>query len=321
MSGYKDAPGELVQRVATLGDAVRGRLLAVLSDHELTVGELCTVVQLPQSTVSRHLKALLDARWVAARSAGTHRHYRFHDDPGEAAAQLWRVLREEVERGDEAAGDLPRLAEVLAQRRSRSRSFFSESAARWDELRVRLFGDAFSLRAMLALLDPGWVVADLGCGTGQLSEEIAPMVARVIAVDDSRAMLDAARGRLERFPNVEINEAALEDLPLAAESVDLVLLFLVLHHAASPVAVLREAMRVLKPGGRMVLSDMAPHSREEFRLDMGHHWLGFAQTELREMAASAGFRDLVYRPIRPDTAAQGPNLFTAVATRPARSGG
>ena len=185
----------VIDRLATLGDPIRCRALLVLERHELTVSELCAVLQLPQSTVSRHLKVLADDHLVEARKDGTSRRYSASPLPPETATgRLWSLVREDFAGNPAAQEDRRRLESVLARRRNRSKEFFSETAADWAGLRRELFGQRFDLEAILGLLDEDWVVGDLGAGTGQLAAALAPWVARVIAVDDfepRRASSDA----------------------------------------------------------------------------------------------------------------------------------
>ncbi|MGE5926074.1 MAG: ArsR/SmtB family transcription factor [Gemmatimonadota bacterium] len=305
----------VLDRLATLADPTRSRLLLIIERHELTVGELCAVLQLPQSTVSRHLRILADEGWVASRAEGTSRQYRMVPlDP--AARRLWELVREDIERGSQAAHDATRLRGVLAERRLQSREFFAGSAAEWDRVRDDLFGGRAELGAIPALLDPAWTVGDLGCGTGQLMAALAPFIARVIGVDESATMLAAARRRLDGIANVELHEGGLEALPLADRSLDAAVLALVLHHALEPGDVLREAARVLRPGGRLLVIDMVPHERDEYRVQMGHVWLGFGEAELRSALGDAGFDAVRYIPLPPDPAARGPNLFAGTAQLP-----
>ena len=164
------------------------------------MSELCGIVQLPQSTVSRHLKALADSGWVAARAEGTSNLYTMtRDDLDPSARRLWLLVREQVGSSPAAAQDQRRLQAALAERRTKSQEFFSSSAGQWDRVRDDLFGDRFHLAALAALADATWTVGDLGCGTGQVSAALAPFVARVIAVDASAAMLQAAKKRLQRL--------------------------------------------------------------------------------------------------------------------------
>jgi ArsR family transcriptional regulator len=299
-----------------LGDLTRTRLLLLLEGQELTVAELCTVMQLPQSTVSRHLKALADGGWVTARAEGTSRLYRGAGDAMESAAQrLWELVREQVAETASALQDGRRLERVLAERRSKSQQFFSSSAGQWDKLRGELFGRSFHLSALLGLCDPDWTVGDLGCGTGQVAEALAPWVRQVIAVDDSAAMLQAAKRRVRALANVEIRRGNLEALPIADQSLDAVTCVLVLHHLPTPAAALAEAARVLRPGGRCLLVDMMPHDREIYRAQMGHVWLGFSESEITRYLADAGFDAIRLRALPPEPTAQGPTLFAAAARR------
>jgi ArsR family transcriptional regulator len=295
-----------------LGDATRSRLLLALDRHELTVGELCQVLQLPQSTVSRHLKILADEGWVVSRAEGTSRQYSLA--PLDAAARrLWHLVRDQVGDAVTAAHDRERLRSVLADRRVRSQEFFSTSAGQWDALREELFGRRADLLALPALLDEEWTIGDLGCGTGQLAAALAPFVRRVVAVDASRQMLAAARRRLADVENVELRQGELEALPLDDATLDAAVLALVLHYVVEPAKALAEARRVLRPGGRLLVVDMLPHAREEYRQQMGHVWPGFAEAQLGGWLADAGFARVRWRALPADPQAKGPVLFAASA--------
>ncbi len=308
----------IFDRMSALADATRSRLLLLLERHELTVGELCQVLQLPQSTVSRHLKLLGDEGWVSARAEGTSRRYRMPADRLDAdARQLWQLVRREVAELAGAAQDAERLRSVLAQRSTRSREFFSSAAGEWDRLRADLFGRRADLLGLLGLVDEAWTVGDLGCGTGQMAASLAPFVARVIAVDGSPAMLEAARARLAGTPNVEVREGELESLPIEPGTLDAAVAFLVLHYVAEPADALAQAARALKPGGRLLVVDMMPHDREEYRQAMGHVWQGFESERLGGWMADAGLTAFRYVPLPPDPAAKGPTLFAASAKRSA----
>jgi ubiquinone/menaquinone biosynthesis C-methylase UbiE len=302
--------------LSILADATRSRMLLLLDRNELMVSELCTVLQLPQSTVSRHLKTLLDAGWVASRREATSRYYTLaFDDRGPAARRLWGLLRDQLESTPGADQDARRVKGVLARRESKSQEFFASAAGQWDKLREELFGGASNLRALPALLDSTWAVADLGCGTGHVTAALAPFVARVAAVDRSGEMLQTARRRLRDFTNVEVRRGELEALPLGAAEFDAAVLMLVLHHVADPSTVLREATRILKPGGRLLVCDMLPHDREEYRNQMGHVWLGFEEETLKGMVTAAGFNSVRIVTLSPDPDAKGPALFVASAHR------
>jgi SAM-dependent methyltransferase len=302
--------------LTTLSDATRGRMLLILERHELTVTELCAVLQLPQSTVSRHLKTLADSAWVTSRRDGTSRYYTLALDERDAhTRRLWSLLREQIATTAGADQDARRLKSVLGRRQSKSEEFFASAAGQWDHLRRELFGGASALHALPALIDPGWTVGDLGCGTGETSAALAPFVARSVAVDRSGDMLQVARKRFRDVPNVDVRRGELEALPVADAELDAAVMILVLHHVPDPAAVLCEAARTLKLRGRFVLCDMLPHDREEYKQQMGHVWLGFGDDQLRRLLGGAGFDDIRIVPLPVDPEAKGPALFVASAVR------
>ena len=303
--------------LSTLADSTRSRMLLVLERNELTVSELCAVLQLPQSTVSRHLKTLADAGWVASRREGTSRFYSLAlDDRAPAARSLWALLREQVTGKPASDQDARRLKGVLGRRQAKSQEFFESAAGQWDRLRQDLFGRASHLLALPALLDDRWVVGDLGCGTGEVAATLAPFVARVIAVDRSTDMLQAARRRLREHPNVDVRRGELQALPVEDNELDAATLMLVLHHVPDPAAVLSEAARALRPGGRLLIVDMLPHDREEYRHQMGHVWLGLGDDQLRRLLTAAGLQNCRIVPMPADPDAKGPALFVCTAASP-----
>jgi ubiquinone/menaquinone biosynthesis C-methylase UbiE len=303
--------------LASLADTTRSRVLLLLDRRELTVSELCGIVQLPQSTVSRHLKALADSGWVAARAEGTSNLYTMtRDDLDPSMRRLWLLVREQVGSSPAATQDQRRLQAALAERRTKSQEFFSSSAGQWDRMRDELFGDRSHLAALAALAEGTWTVGDLGCGTGQVSAALAPFVARVIAVDASAAMLQAARKRLNGLDNVELRRGDLEALPIDNGQLDAATLMLVLHHVPEPERALADVARVLKPQGRAIVVDMLPHDRESYRQQMGHVWLGFSDEHVRRLFQEAGFEDVRIVSLPPDAKAKGPGLFVATARRP-----
>lgn len=301
-------------RMVELADATRCRLLGVLEAQELTVGELCSALQLPQSTVSRHLRILADEGWVTSRADGSSRWYRMASDLESDAEALWRVVREPLGATPSAAQDAARVRAVVTARRSRSEAFFDGASAEWDAMRQELFGGRADLTAALALLDPDWTVGDLGCGTGALSLALAPHVRHVHAVDASRAMLAAARARLADLTNVSVLDGTLESLPIADGTLDAAIMLLVLHHVAEPARALAEAHRALRRGGRLLVADMRAHEREEYRSAMGHVWLGFDEPTVSDLLTRAGFTRPRFVELPVDPGATGPALFTATAT-------
>jgi ArsR family transcriptional regulator len=239
--------------------------------------------------------------------------------PGSAldgsARKLWHLVREQVGATSSARQDLVRAERVVQERRTASQAFFSSRAGQWDRVRAELYGNGADVAPLAALLEPSWTVADLGCGTGQTTAALAPYVSQVVAVDESSAMMAAARNRLGDFDNVELRTGRLEDLPLDDASADVAVLSLVLHFVVDPAAVIAESARILRPGGRLLVVDMLPHEREEYRTTIGHLWLGFSESQLDAWFAGAGLAGMRVVPLPPDPHAKGPNLFTARAVK------
>jgi ubiquinone/menaquinone biosynthesis C-methylase UbiE len=176
-----------------------------------------------------------------------------------------------------------------------------------------LFGDRFHLAAFAGFANREWIVGDLGCGTGQVSAALAPFVQRIVAVDGSAAMLQAAKRRLHNVDNVDLRRGDLEALPIDDGRLDAATLMLVLHHITDPAKALAEVARVLKPGGRLVVVDMLPHDRESYRQQMGHVWLGFSEPHMTRLLSDAGFESFRIVALPPDAKTKGPALFVATA--------
>jgi ArsR family transcriptional regulator len=316
LSALQTAP-PLLGELGLLADPTRGRMLACLDGVELTVAELCDSLALPQSTVSRHLKLLADAGWVAARRDGTSRRYVLTiDQLDERSQRLWAIVRESLAESVAVRLDERRREQVLQRRRIDTESFFSDVAAEWDRVRGELFGETSDLQLLPALLDPDVAVGDLGCGSGRLAATIAPYARSVVAVDSSPEMLEVARARLSGFDNVQIVQGRIEELPLAAASLDLALVVHLLHHVADPSAALAEVARVLRPGGRLVVADVLPHPYDDYRRTMGHLWLGFGRPAIETAFDAAGLAGERWHEAGIEPGARGPAMFVATAVRP-----
>ncbi len=306
---------QILSRISALSDATRLRILRLLEREELSVGEVAAVLQMPQSTVSRQLKVLGEGGWLAKRPAGPATYYSLTlDDLESDARRLWLAVREDLSGGPDFDEDDRRLLGVLRDRMTDSESFFGRVAGSWDALRTELFGDSFTPAALLSLIPSNWTVADLGCGTGNLSEMLSPVAERVMAVDSSPAMLDAARARLGRLANVEFLKGDLTRLPLPDGSVDACVCSLVLHHLDEPRAALEEMRRVLRrdrAGGVALVVDMYRHDRHEYRRSMGHKHLGFGEDEIRGLMEEAGLGEVRVTPLPSEAGARGPGLFAA----------
>jgi ubiquinone/menaquinone biosynthesis C-methylase UbiE/DNA-binding transcriptional ArsR family regulator len=299
----------------TLADPTRVRLLAVLNQEDLSVGEMCSILQLPQSTVSRHLKVLSADGWVGNRRDGTNQIYSLtHPDWTHDRSQLWEWVWKQQESSATATQDFTRLAQIINER-CRSEAFFSSAAEQWDRLRVDLFGSQLDAFVLAATLPSDASVVELGCGSAPLAQLVAPYVKEVVSVDNSSAMLAAAKQRLKSHANIRFEQANLTELPLEDQKFDAAWLVLVLPYVHDPIAVLAESARVLKQNKPLVIVDLLPHDRQSYRQEMGHARLGLAQAELESWLDQSGLKLTRYNPLPPDRTAKGPALFAAVCHR------
>lgn len=309
-------PDRLLAWMGGLADATRIRILHLLERHELGVAELCAALRLPQSTVSRHLKVLSDDGWLLARTRATSRLYRMADGVDGGARKLWRLAREQSAAWPALSQDRLRLARILEDRRGEADRFFAGAAADWERLRAELYGSAWVTDAVLALLPASWTVADLGCGTGDFAARLARQAARVHAVDRSTAMLKTAERRHGEIENLTFWPSELSELVLADDSCDAAFLTLVLTYQADAAPVLREAARVLRPGGLLVVVDLAPHGDEAFRQKLNQARDGFAPSELAGLCRAAGLAGTAH-PLPVEAGQKGPGLVLCRAEKPA----
>ena len=320
-----DQPHALLRWMGSLADPHRLRVLRLLERHELGVAELCDVLQMPQSSVSRHLKLLSDQGWVISRREGTTNFYRMNTealpDSGQeqgGAQRLWQLAREQTENWATLRQDQVRLARRLrtGRRGGDAQAFFAGAARDWDRTREEWYGSSFSRDALLALIPSEWTVADLGCGTGAQAAELARFVRSVLAVDNSDAMLDAARQRTADLPNVEVRAGELEALPIDDAACDAALLVLVLAYLPEPAPALAEMRRIVRPGGRAVVIDLLRHDRDDFRRRMGQQSMGFDPEDLTRRLEEAGFAQTRCEALPPEPQAKGPALLLATASAP-----
>lgn len=304
-------PRPLGPDLELLADPTRVRILALLERDELSVGELARALNSPQPTVSRHLKQLSQEDWVTRRTAGPTAYLQLAPLP-EPRLSLWQLVRQDPARLRELEQDAERVALILAERND-GRSFFGRVADGWDTLRDQLFGRRFLAPAIAALLPRDQRLVDLGCGTGELLSHLAPALDDLTGIDREPSMLDVARRRLARWPRVRLCEGALEEVPRPDACADLATLVLVLHHLPEPGAVLAEARRLLSANGRLLVVDMLPHDRSEWR-SLGHLHQGFGHEALSALADRAGLTPLTHEPLPLDPDAQGPPLFLATFT-------
>ena len=279
---------ELLSGLRAAAEPTRLRLLVLCAQGELTVSELTEILGQSQPRVSRHLKLLCDAGLLDRFREGSWVFYRL----AERGALARRLLDLLPEADPALALDRERLAQIKRQRAEQATSYFGANAAQWDRIRS-LYIDEKEVEAALVKLLPAEGLRDLldiGTGTGRMLEIFGPRVERAVGVDLSREMLAVARVNLERaaLRNCSIRQADMYQLPLAGASFDAVVIHQVLHFAEHPAQVVAEAARVLRPGGRLVIADFAPHEVEFLRAEHAHRRLGFADAEMIGWCRAAG---------------------------------
>ena len=305
----------------TYADPTRVRILALLEHEELAVHELMEVLGMAQSRVSRHLAILREAGLLRDRRDGTYVFYRFAVPDG-AWREAWALVRESLRDDPTAERDAAALAQVMDSRTARTRTFFDSVGPEWDALRKVFNDDALRANAIARLVDPGLTVVDVGTGTGILAGELAALGLRVIAVDNSVRMLDAARAKLERDGapgSVEFRTGGASDLPLADGEVDGALAHMVLHYLPSPGDAIRDMARVVRPGGAVVVVDFVHHQHEWMREELGVTWLGFEEAEVTGWFEAAGLVDFRCDVQEGRSAGRDlPGTFIAMARAPGR---
>lgn len=314
--------------VKTLGDSTRLRLLALLERQELSVADLVKVLDLPQSTVSRHLAHLKEQGLLGERRDGAFCYSRFTPPCEGAWCSAWSLARESLRDDPQIAADADALDALLRARTLGSREFFDSLGAEWDRLRKVFQDDLQRARAIGRLVPRGLKIADVGTGTGVLAMEMAQLGMHVVAVDQSEAMLAAADAKREALSDpdrVDLRQGTATDLPIDDGEVDAVLAHMVLHYVPSPRDAIRELARVVRPGGRVVLVDFsAPEDRpqpdrEWLQKDLGVIWQGFATARIREWLREAGLTNIeveLHEAASEDRDL--PTTFIASADRPAR---
>ncbi|HXZ02330.1 MAG TPA: metalloregulator ArsR/SmtB family transcription factor [Stellaceae bacterium] len=301
---------DLLSGLRAAAEPTRLRLLVLCAQGELTVGELTEILGQSQPRVSRHLKLLCDAGLLDRFREGSWVFYRRAEH-----GALARLLLELLPEADPTlALDRERLAQVQRQRAEQAAAYFRANAARWDRIRS-LYIDEKEVEAALVRLLPTEELhdfLDIGTGTGRMLEIFGPRVERALGVDLSREMLAVARVNLERaaLRNCSIRQADMYQLPLAGASFDAAVIHQVLHYAEHPAQVIAEAARVLRPGGRLVIVDFAPHALEFLRTEHAHRRLGFADAEMTLWCRAAG--------LEPETVRRLPGDPLTVSLWPAR---
>jgi len=287
---------EFVRTLKALADPLRLRILAAVAEEELTVGEVQEVVESVQSSVSRNLAILREAGFVQDRKEGTSVYFSVRQPMLEPAREVFRSLQSRLADVPEVKRDQVRLAETKRRRLQRSRSYFESVAGDWERIRRSYFDDRVTSLAIEKLLPRNLTLADIGCGTGSLTFELARFADKVIGVDLSQEMLRRARaGATERtLENVEFRQGDVLKLPLDAHSVDAAFCVMVLHFLPDPERAVSGLCRIVRPGGSVILVDLVEHKQEWMREQMAHRWLGFDRAAIEKWFHNAGAESVDY---------------------------
>lgn len=281
----------LMTALRAAAEPTRLRVLALCSQGELTVTELTQILGQSQPRVSRHLKLLCEAGLLERVPEGTWAFYRVGEKL--SGAPLVRALSSLLPPNDTTlARDAERLAAVKHARAAAAEQYFRDNAAQWSAIRSLHVDEAQVEAAVAKLVGQVDDLLDIGTGTGRLLEVLAPQIRRGLGVDLSREMLGIARTNLERagIRHCQVRQADMYALPLDSASMDAAVIHQVLHFSDEPQKAIAEAARVLRPGGRLVIVDFAPHDREDLRARHAHRRLGFADTELRTWCEAAALQ-------------------------------
>ncbi len=280
----------LLAALAAAADPTRLRLLALAARGAFCVNDFCDILGQSQPRLSRHLRLLCEAGLLGRTPEGAHVWFALAQ--GEAGALARDLLRRLPEADPLLAADRRGAARVLAERARAASEKFRQTGADWDEMRALDLPAEAVEQALLGLLPPGRLgrALDIGTGTGRLLELLAPRISAGLGVDASRAMLALARVRLAsaEYAHCAVRLADMYALPLADGAFDLVLLQMVLHYAEEPAAAVAEARRVLAPGGRLIVVDLAPHARTALLAQMGHRAPGFSDAAMESLLNGAG---------------------------------
>ena len=283
----------LLAGLRAAGEPTRLRLLALCAHGELSVTELTQILGLSQPRVSRHLKLLVEAGLLERFREGTLVFYRISE--GSEDAYLARTLVDLLPANDaELNRDLSRLEQIRQRRAEVAEQYFRENAQSWSEIRALHVPEAELEEAFIEIVGDKKFenYLDIGTGTGRILELLASQVERGVGIDSSTEMLALARTTLEQSGNshLQVRKGDMYSLPMDDASMDLTTLHLVLHYSMEPALVISEACRILKPGGKLVIVDFAPHEEDHLRSEHQHQRLGFTDTEIRSILKSCGMK-------------------------------
>lgn len=285
----------LLAGLRAAGEHTRLRILALCARGELSVTELTQVLGQSQPRVSRHLKLLVEVGLLERLPEGAQVYFRLTAHDNTEAAQLARAMTALMPTSDAGLNrDYARLDQVRAMRAAKAQAYFQDAAEDWDSRQAPLPREQIERRLVELVGDePVYELLDIGTGTGRVLEVLSPQVHRGVGIDLSKEMLNVARSNIERtgFVNIHVRHGDMYRLPVEDNTIDLAILHMVLHYSDDPEGVTGEVQRVLRPGGRLIVVDLAAHTLESLRTNYNHHRLGFTDPEMLRYCAAAGLVD------------------------------
>jgi ubiquinone/menaquinone biosynthesis C-methylase UbiE len=306
---------QLLNGLRAAGEATRLRILVLLARAEFNVKDLTQILGQSQPRVSRHLKLLTEAGLVERFHEGSWAFFRLSDAGAEAG--LIRALIELADPGDPVlARDWARAEAIREERQRAAQDYFRRHAAEWDSIRALHVAEADVEAAMRDVLGPGPfdLIIDLGTGTGRCLELFAPICRRGLGIDLNKDMLSYARARLDRpdLRHLQVRHGDLFNLPVDDAAADVVVLHQVLHYLDDPAKAIAEAARILKPEGKLLIADFAPHDLEFLRDSHAHSRLGFEDAQMRDWLLRHGLGVGSYRTLTPARGESGQKLTVAM---------
>jgi ubiquinone/menaquinone biosynthesis C-methylase UbiE/DNA-binding HxlR family transcriptional regulator len=280
----------IIKMLRVVADPSRLRILLLLRDEELSVAELQEILGMGQSTISTHLAQLKQAGLVEDRRTGKSNLYRLSPADRSPLDEILDRAKAEI---PEAGRDRAATQRVVKKRQDKMRAFFDSVAGRLGRDYVPGKSWKGVAEALLRLMPP-MTIADLGAGEGSFALLLAQRARKVIAVDNSAKMIEVGQEQAKKngVKNIEFRLGDMEEVPIRTGAVDLVFFQQSLHHALHPERALAESVRILAPGGRVVILDLVQHRFEEARELYADEWLGFSEAELEAMLEKAGFRNV-----------------------------
>ncbi len=298
----------MVDTLKAAAESSRLRILLLLSRGDLTVSDLTQILGQSQPRVSRHLKLLADAGLILRYQEGSWAYFRLSDEG--AAREFLNGVLSRIDFADAVVErDLERLDEVKRRRREKAADYFGRNAESWDRIRSLHVPDEAVEEALRDVVgrQPIRSMLDLGTGTGRLLEIFAPLYGRGVGIDLSREMLAVARANLDRagIGHAQVRLGDLYAPPVERESFDLVTMHQVLHYLEDPGRAIAEAARLLRPSGRLVIVDFAPHALEFLREEHAHVRLGFSDRQIADWLEEAGLEQEATRSFSPKAGPEG----------------